>query len=115
MSTAWSPCAPAPSSPPRTRGSRTPEHLRGPRQMAELTTTAPAKTNVEDMDAREARKILWNAVKRFLPYMKPHLGWMSISTFMAVLSSITTIAVMYTVMAGIGHIVLGDMEAIRST
>ncbi|MFD9701526.1 ABC transporter ATP-binding protein [Lentzea sp. NPDC059081] len=83
--------------------------------MADTTTAVPAKTSVEDMDARAARKILWNAVKRFLPYMRPHLGWMSIATTMAVLSSITTIAVMYTVMAGIGHIVLGDTEAVRST
>jgi ABC-type multidrug transport system fused ATPase/permease subunit len=75
----------------------------------------PTTKTAEPADARAARKILWNAVKRFLPYMRPHLGWMSIATFMAVLSSITTIAVMYTVMAGIGHIVLGDLAAIQST
>jgi ABC-type multidrug transport system fused ATPase/permease subunit len=75
----------------------------------------PTTTTAEPADARAARKILWNAVKRFLPYMRPHLGWMSVATFMAVLSSITTIAVMYTVMAGIGHIVLGDLAAIRGT
>ena len=72
-------------------------------------------TTAEPADARAARKILWNAVKRFLPYMRPHLGWMSVATLMAVLSSITTIAVMYTVMAGIGHIVLGDLAAIQGT
>ncbi|MFD9735749.1 ABC transporter ATP-binding protein [Umezawaea sp. NPDC059074] len=75
----------------------------------------PTTKTAEPADARAARKILWNAVKRFLPYMRPHLGWMSIATLMAVLSSITTIAVMYTVMAGIGHIVLGDLAAIQST
>lgn len=77
--------------------------------MGELTSTA------EPTDARAARKILWRAVRRFLPYMRPHLGWMSVATLMAVLQSVTTIAVMYTVMAGIGHIVLGDLAAIQST
>jgi ABC-type multidrug transport system fused ATPase/permease subunit len=78
--------------------------------MAEPTSGAD-----EPLDSRAARRILWGAVKRFLPYMRPHLGWMSTATLMAVLQSVTTIAMMYTVMAGIGHIVLGDLAAIEST
>lgn len=70
---------------------------------------------VEDFDDRTARKTLWRAVRRSLPFLKPHAGLMTLATVMAILNSITTIAVMYTVMAGIGHIVIGDLDAISST
>ncbi|MET0134683.1 MAG: ABC transporter ATP-binding protein [Kibdelosporangium sp.] len=40
---------------------------------------------------------------------------MLLATLMAVLNTVATIAAMYTVMAGIGHIVLGNIDAIRGT
>jgi ATP-binding cassette subfamily B protein len=70
---------------------------------------------VEDFDDRTARKTLWRAVRRSLPFLKPHAGLMTLATVMAILNSIVTIAVMYTVMAGIGHIVIGDVNAVGST
>lgn len=76
-----------------------------------MTTTATA----EVLDGKETRRTLLRAVRRFLPYLKPHWFWLSVATSMAVVNTIATIAVMYTVMAGIGHIVIGDMEAVRST
>ncbi|MER5763415.1 ABC transporter ATP-binding protein [Streptomyces sp. NPDC002082] len=76
-----------------------------------MTTTATA----EVLDGKETRRTLLRAVRRFLPYLKPHWFWLSVATAMAVVNTIATIAVMYTVMAGIGHIVIGDMEAVRST
>ncbi|MCM1965374.1 ABC transporter ATP-binding protein [Streptomyces sp. NPDC002812] len=76
-----------------------------------MTTTAPA----EVLDGKETWRTLLRAVRRFLPYLKPHWFWLSVATAMAVVNTIATIAVMYTVMAGIGHIVIGDMEAVRST
>jgi ABC-type multidrug transport system fused ATPase/permease subunit len=69
----------------------------------------------EPMDGRDARKTLWLGIRRFLPYMRPHAGWMLLATLMAVLNTVATIAAMYTVMAGIGHIVLGNIDAVRST
>ncbi|MDD9375748.1 ABC transporter ATP-binding protein [Streptomyces sp. ZAF1911] len=76
-----------------------------------MTTTATA----EVLDGKETWRTLLRAVRRFLPYLKPHWFWLSVATAMAVVNTIATIAVMYTVMAGIGHIVIGDMEAVRST
>jgi ATP-binding cassette subfamily B protein/subfamily B ATP-binding cassette protein MsbA len=67
------------------------------------------------LEGREARQVLLKAIRRFLPYLRPHWFWLTVATFMAVLNSIATIAVMYTVMAGIGHIVLGDLKAVHST
>ncbi|WP_329418329.1 ABC transporter ATP-binding protein [Streptomyces sp. NBC_01268] len=77
------------------------------------TTTSPAPAVLPD--EREARRTLLKAIRRFLPYLRPHWGWLSVATSMAVVNTVVTIAVMYTVMAGIGHIVIGDMEAVRST
>ncbi|MFD4691573.1 ABC transporter ATP-binding protein [Streptomyces sp. NPDC058463] len=76
-----------------------------------MTTTPTA----EVLDRKETLRILVRAVQRFLPYLKPHWFWIGVATAMAVVNTIVTIAVMYTVMAGIGHIVIGDMEAVRST
>ncbi|MGW1772017.1 ABC transporter ATP-binding protein [Streptomyces sp. NPDC002104] len=76
-----------------------------------MTTIATA----EVLDGKETWRTLLRAVRRFLPYLKPHWFWLSVATAMAVVNTIATIAVMYTVMAGIGHIVIGDMEAVRST
>lgn len=76
--------------------------------MTTTSTEAP-------LDDREARQTLLRAVRRFLPYLRPHWFWLSIATAMAIVNTVVTIAVMYTVMAGVGHIVIGDMEAVRST
>lgn len=67
------------------------------------------------LEGKEARQALLKAARRFLPYLRPHWFWLSVATLMAILNSIATIAVMYTVMAGIGQIVIGDMSAVRST
>jgi ATP-binding cassette subfamily B protein/subfamily B ATP-binding cassette protein MsbA len=67
------------------------------------------------LEGKEARRTLARAVRRFLPYLRPHWLWLTVATAMAVLNSIVTIAVMYTVMAGIGQIVIGDMGAVEST
>ncbi|WP_151772151.1 ABC transporter ATP-binding protein [Streptomyces abyssomicinicus] len=75
-------------------------------------TAAPAEVPLE---GKEARRTLARAVRRFLPYLRPHWTWLTVATVMAVLNSIVTIAVMYTVMAGIGQIVIGDMSAVEST
>jgi ABC-type multidrug transport system fused ATPase/permease subunit len=74
-----------------------------------------ADVAAEPLDGREARKTVWLGVRRFLPYLRPHAGWMLVAILMAVLNTIATVAAMYTVMAGIGHVVLGDLEAVRST
>jgi ABC-type multidrug transport system fused ATPase/permease subunit len=74
-----------------------------------------ADVAAEPLDGREARKTVWLGVRRFLPYLRPHAGWMLVAVLMAVLNTIATVAAMYTVMAGIGHVVLGDIEAVRST
>lgn len=76
-----------------------------------MTTTSPTA----ELDDKEVRRTLIRAVRRFLPYLRPHWFWLGVATSMAVVNTIATIAVMYTVMAGIGHIVIGDMEAVRST
>jgi len=72
-------------------------------------------SNEVPLEGKEARQALLKAARRFLPYLRPHWFWLSVATLMAILNSIATIAVMYTVMAGIGQIVIGDMSAVRST
>lgn len=80
-----------------------------------MRTPPTAATGADTLEGREARKTVLRAVRRFVPYLRPHFGWLGIATLMAILNSVATIAVMYTVMAGIGHIVIGDMKAVHST
>ncbi|WP_061295589.1 ABC transporter ATP-binding protein [Herbidospora cretacea] len=77
--------------------------------MSELTTSTPP------MDQAEINRTLRRALRRFLPYLRPHAGWIALATLVTILSSIMTIAQMYAVMLGVGHIVTGNMEAVAST
>ncbi|MET8155515.1 ABC transporter ATP-binding protein [Sphaerisporangium sp. NPDC005289] len=63
----------------------------------------------------EVNQTLRRAVRRFLPYLRPHIGWIAVATIVTIFSSIMTIAQMYTVMVGVGHIVTGNMDAVWGT
>ncbi|GAA3017034.1 ABC transporter ATP-binding protein [Streptosporangium longisporum] len=67
------------------------------------------------LDPGEVNRTLRRAVRRFLPYLRPHIGWIALATLVTILSSVMTIAQMYAVMLGVGHIVTGDMQAVAGT
>lgn len=77
--------------------------------MAELTLPNGAAPT------RAARQNLWKAVRRFAPYLRPYRAWIAVTVLMAFLQSVVTIAMMYTLMAGFGHLVTGNTAAVRST
>ncbi|WP_405150428.1 ABC transporter ATP-binding protein/permease [Sphaerisporangium sp. NBC_01403] len=67
------------------------------------------------LEPGEVNQTLRRAVRRFLPYLRPHVGWLAVATLVTILSSVLTIAQMYTVMIGVGHIVTGNMQAVAGT
>ncbi|GAA3828593.1 ABC transporter ATP-binding protein [Sphaerisporangium flaviroseum] len=76
---------------------------------------AESATVEAPLDAAEVNQTLRRAVRRFLPYLRPHVGWIAVATLVTILSSVLTIAQMYTVMIGVGHIVTGNLEAVAGT
>ncbi|GIH72213.1 ABC transporter ATP-binding protein [Sphaerimonospora thailandensis] len=76
---------------------------------------ADSATVAAPLEESEADRTLRRAARRLLPYLRPHIGWIALATLMTILNSVMTIAQMYTVMAGIGHIVMGDLDAVGRT
>lgn len=73
-----------------------------------------APTTEPLLDAGAARSTLWSAARRFVPYLKPHLGWVLLAVLMSLITSLATVALMYTVMVGISSIIVGDLAGIRT-